>query len=246
MAELNTLLALLLARVQATLSTQFTGMIVHGSLATGDFNPGRSDIDFVVVTDGKLDTAMVEALAAMHRALRTAQWADRLEGSYIPVASLHRYDPADAVYPALRMDGSFGWDEHRIDWIIQRHVIRESGRVLAGPEPQTLIDPVLPDDLRRAAAGTLREWWEPQLDDPFRLASSEYQAYAILTMCRAAYTIEHGAVVSKTLAAQWAKAGPYRAWAGLIERALNWWHGIELNSLPETLDLIRHTLQSYT
>jgi hypothetical protein len=129
------------------------------------------------------------------------------------------------------------------DWVIQCHIIREQGVVVAGPAPQTLIDPVQPNDLRRAALGILREWWSPQIHDPSRLHSSEYQAYAILTMCRALYTLQYGIVVSKPVAARWAQQALGERWAALIERALAWSHNTQLVDLNETLDFIRYTLE---
>jgi predicted nucleotidyltransferase len=44
----------ILQGAQSILGNQFVGMYVHGSLAIGDFDPQRSDIDFLVVTSGDL------------------------------------------------------------------------------------------------------------------------------------------------------------------------------------------------
>jgi hypothetical protein len=167
----------------------------------------------------------------------------RLEGSYIPQPALRRHDPAHARHPALRVDGTFALDEHGSDWIIQCHVLREQGIAVVGPSPQTLIDPVQTDDLRRAALATLREWWSPQLDRPARLRSGEYQAYAILTMCRALYTLQHGAVLPKPVAARWAQATLGARWAAEIEWALAWQPGTQRDNLDGALAFLRHTLE---
>lgn len=243
--DVNVLLRALLSAVQTVLGNHFVGMYLHGSLASGDFTPQRSDIDFVVVTAGELPAEMLSALEAMHAGITASglRWATRLEGSYIPQGALRRYDSTHAHHPALRADGSFDVDHHASDWVIQRHVIREQGVVVAGPPPQTLIDPVEPSDLRQAALGILREWWSPQLNDPARLHSSEYRAYAVLTMCRVLYTLQHGTVVAKPAAARWALAVVGERWARLIERALAWRQDEQLDDLNETLDFIRYTLE---
>ena len=243
--ELNILLHELLSGVRAVLGPQFVGLYVHGSLASGDFDPQRSDIDFVVVTAIELPDEMFPALEAMHARLTASglKWATRLEGSYIQQQALRRYDPAHARHPALRVDGSFDVDHHASDWVLQSHVLREKGIAVAGPAPQTLIDPVQPDDLRRAALGILQEWWLPQLDDPARLHSSEYQAYAVLTMCRVLYTLQHGTVVPKAVAAHWAQEELGERWAALIGRALAWRQDAPFDELDETLDSIRHTIE---
>jgi len=63
-------------------------------------------------------------------------------------------------------------------------------------------EPVLPDDLRRAVRGIIRTWWAPMLDAPTPVQHPGYQTYAILTMCRLLYTLEHGTIVSKPVAAR--------------------------------------------
>jgi hypothetical protein len=243
--DVNTVLALLLDGVRSALGELFVGLIVHGSLATGHYDPERSDIDFLAVTTREVPAEVLPGLRAMHAAL-TASGLPRalnMEGSYISRAALRRYDPAGCVHPALRVDGSFALDGHGPDWIIQRWIIRETGLVLAGPAPQTLIDPVSPAELRQAARGILREWWQPQLADPFRLRDREYQAYAALTMCRSLYTLQMGAVAPKRAAAQWAQAQLGGRWSGLIERALAWRHADGIDDLAETLELMAYTLQ---
>jgi predicted nucleotidyltransferase len=239
--EINTVLQKLLADAQTILGEYFIGLYIHGSLAVGDFNPKRSDVDFLVVTKGNLPGELLPELASMHARLSASglPWADKLEGSYIPQASLRSHDPAHVDHPALRVDGSFAVDGHGYEWVIQRHVLRQHGVVLAGPPLQDLIDPIQPDELRQAARATLEEWWAPMLEDPSRLRSREYQAYAALTMCRILYTLRYGAVVTKSQAPRWAQAELGEPWTGLIEQALSWPDEPQPDCLDETLALIR-------
>ncbi|MHB9146283.1 MAG: aminoglycoside adenylyltransferase domain-containing protein [Symbiobacteriia bacterium] len=79
--------------------------------------------------------------------------------------------------------------------------------------------------------------------DHSRLQASEYQAYAVLTMCRALYTLRLGTVAAKPVAARWAQ-DTFGRWRALIGRALAWRHGEPLDLLTETLGFIRFTLQS--
>lgn len=248
--DVNTALEALLAGARAVLSDRLVGLYVHGSLANGGFEPRRSDIDFMAATAADLSPQTIAALVEMHTALAVTpkltpearDWVGKLEGSYIPLAHLRRYDPAHAEHPALRVDGSFGVDFHASDWVIQRHVIRERGIVLYGPDPRTLIDPITPADLRQAARGILEEWWAPMLDNLYRLPEAEYQAYAVLTMCRSLYTLENAEVAPKAAAAHWAQTQLGQPQAGLIEQALNWGHGDPFDRLPEVLAFIRYTL----
>jgi hypothetical protein len=243
--DVNAVLQRLLAEVRVVLGEEFVGLYVGGSLAGGGFDPQRSDIDFVVVTAGELSGDVLQRLQAMHTRLRQSglAWATKLEGCYIPRDDLRRYDPAHACRPWLGDDGHFAVEQLGSDWVIQMHVLREHGLVLAGPNPQTLIDPIGRDDLRRAQQATLREWWRPQLKDHSRLRTREYQAYAVLTMCRALYTLEHGTVATKEAAARWARQTLGEPWAALTERALAWPRGPQPDQMNQTLDLIRFTLR---
>ncbi len=240
----NVVLHTLLSGVRTILGDHVIGLYLYGSLASGDFDPQRSDIDFLVVTAAALPAEMIAELEAMHARLAASgpKWAAKLEGSYLPQSALRRYDPSAAPYPQIN-EGRFYLALHGSDWIIQRHILREHGVVVAGPAIAPLIDPVHPDDLRRAVSGILREWWAPMLSNPAWLRDGEYQAYAVLTMCRALYTLEHGSIVSKPVAACWAQKALHERWTALIEQALTWQHDVQWDHLDETLDLIRYTLE---
>lgn len=216
--EISAVLAALLDGVRTVLGPNLAGLYLHGSLAAGGFDPDSSDIDVVAATTAPLSAAAFAALAAMHTRLRAGAgpWAARLEGSYIPLSALRRYDPADAVHARLSTDGRFAFEPHEGDGPILRHVLRANGIALAGPAPHTLIEPVTPDDLRHATRAILVEWWQPQLADPHRLYRRDYAAYAVLTMCRALYTLEHGAVAPKPDAARWALTILDPRWQPLI------------------------------
>lgn len=244
--DVNEVLRDLLDGAGTVLGTQFVGMYVHGSLASGDFEPERSDIDFLVVTADTLPDDMIEALEAMHQRLAASglPWAQRLDGSYIPRDALRRHDPAQACFPELdSFDETFGVAQHGSDWVIQRHVIREHGLALAGPPPQTLIDPVQPAELQQAVSDQLRGRWSRQLRGPTRLKSPEYQAYAVLTMCRALYTLEHATVVSKAVAPRWARAALGERWGLLIDWAVAWRRDDRSDNLYATVEFIQYVLE---
>src|SRR5581483_12314041 len=52
--QINATLRLLEGDVRAVLGARFAGMYLYGSLASGDFDPATSDVDFLVVTAGPL------------------------------------------------------------------------------------------------------------------------------------------------------------------------------------------------
>ncbi|WP_251077033.1 nucleotidyltransferase domain-containing protein [Streptomyces benahoarensis] len=61
----------------------------HGSLAMGDFRPGRSDLDLIAVTEGPLNDAQRNRLARLHRRLADEEpAAAALHCSYMPQGAL--------------------------------------------------------------------------------------------------------------------------------------------------------------
>jgi hypothetical protein len=243
--EVNQTLFLLREGAQSILGQSFIGLYLYGSLASGDFNPRSSDIDFVVVTTGVLPTEVVQQLEELHTRLWNSglKWAAKLEGAYVPLDTLRRFDPAAAPCPTVN-EGRFYLDRLGSDWIIQRHILREYGAIVCGPSLHVAIDPVAPDDLRRAVISVLREWWQPMLNNPDWIRRREYQAFATLTMCRALYALEHGDIVSKPVAARWALQALDSRWAELIERAAVWPQEPQSDNLGETVEFIRYAIES--
>jgi Domain of unknown function (DUF4111) len=92
---------------------------------------------------------------------------------------------------------------------------------LAGPNPNSLIDPIQLEDRQNAIRDFLRDWWQPMLTDSTRLEDAEYRIYAVQTMARALCTLETGALLSKPGAIRWA-----------LEHLPADWHETILNQAP--------------
>jgi hypothetical protein len=227
------------------LGERLVGLYIHGSLACGDFNPQTSDIDFLIVTDGHISAETFSTLQEMHACLFASglAWSQKLEGAYIPKDDLRRHDPAHAPVPWLGADGHFAQESLGSDWIIQRWILREKGIVVAGPPPASLIDPVSAEDLRDAVRGSLREWWSPPFPSPERFQSGEYRAYAVLTMCRSRYILEHGRIASKPEAARWAMQTLREPWVELVRKAMDWRNDMDFDIPEETIEFINFTLR---
>ena len=241
--EVNTILLFMLTEIQAILGHQLVGFYLYGSLSLGDFDPTSSDIDFLIVTAEDLAEEILEHLRDMHAAIASSglRYANRLEGSYIPRQALRRYDPDNARHPTIGADWPFQIGLHGSNWIIERHIVREHGVIVWGPSPHTLIDPVSLHQLRAAVCEHLKNFWQSQLDEPEWLRPRDYQAFAVLTLCRALYTLKQGIVSSKPQAAAWAQE-VFPQWKPMIERALSWRSHHEKDDLTETMAFLRNAL----
>ncbi len=240
--DVNETLDVLLYNVKEILKDQFVGMYLYGSLSSGDFNPETSDIDFLVVTKDFLLERTIKELENMHKQTwaTSLKRAGELEGSYIPKSLIRRHDPNGLPCPTVN-EGKFFVDQRGSDWIIQRHVVREFGVIVEGPDPKTLIDFVSPGDIRNAVKGILHEWWFPMLNDASWLRNNEngYRAFAVISMCRVLHALETGAIVSKPQAIQWARTKLDERQKQLIDKAALAGHRDYEITLSETLDFIR-------
>ncbi len=199
----------------------------------------------LVVTEAELGAEAVAALAAMHRRLAASGLtrAHELECSYVPRDAVRRYDPARARFPEIGVDKPFGVRQHGVDWVIELCIVREHGVALAGPAPRELIDPVAPEELRAAVRALLAGWWTAMLEQPDWFRERRYQAFAVLSMCRALFTLEHGALASKLAAAAWARSALGEAWTPLIERTLAWRHDPTPGDPAEALAFVRFAIE---
>jgi predicted nucleotidyltransferase len=240
----NTVLQLLLKNAQSVLDTFFIGLYLHGSLAIGDFDPGHSDIDFVVVTTRELPLKLIADLEAMHARIKDSglEWVNKLEGSYISKKALLLYNPVNAPRPRIN-EKKFIVDREKIDSVINRYILRESGVAVAGPPIKPLIAPVSPDELREAVVQVIREAWTPRLNDREWLVPPGDQPYLIVTCCRALYTMKFGTVTSKPVSARWALTALDKQWTSLIESAMAWHYGVPHGDIEKSLQFIRYTMK---
>jgi predicted nucleotidyltransferase len=240
----NEAVQMLLNSVQAELGDYFLGLYLHGSLASGDFDPERSDIDFLVVTTKELPKKIIQDLEAMHRRILDSghEWAKKLEGTYLSKKALRVYKNSKRKIPYLN-EGRFFLTEQGIDWIINRYILREHGIVLAGPPIRPMIAPVDSEEIRRAIIDALLEYWTPRLDERDWLVPPGHQPYIVLTCCRALYTIKQGTLESKTVSARWALRALDKKWTHLIENAMAWRYGMPTGAIEKTFEMMRYTLE---
>jgi aminoglycoside adenylyltransferase-like protein/nucleotidyltransferase-like protein len=219
-ADLNHVLAELVDGAQHVLGDNFCGAYLQGSFAVGDADE-HSDVDFIVVTKDEVSPEEQAGLRALHQRLYAmpTPWAQHLEGSYVPREVIVRPDPERRPLLYLDNGGTEFQMDHHDNTAVVRWSLREHGVVLAGPEPDAVVDPIGPDDLRadvRWAIGEWREWFE-SMDSISRRAL----AVAVLSHCRMLHTLAIGKVTSKRVAGEWALAELAPEWSPLIRWALD-------------------------
>ena len=240
---INEVLGMFLENLRTVLGEYFVGLYLHGSLAGGGFDPGHSDIDFLVVTSCELPKTMIPKLKAMHEHIwqNGPEWSKKLEGTYIPKKSLYKYNASDPPRPHVNAE-KFMFFSNEPYWVIERHILRERGVVVAGPALLPMIAPVSPQELRSAIINGIIEGWTPRVNDGEWLTNPGYQPYIVLTCCRILYTLKYGTLKSKNTCARWAEKALGQKWRGLINQALVWSYGMPNGDITQTLEMMKYTL----
>jgi hypothetical protein len=242
--DINQVLLNLLDNARAILGDYFTGMYLYGSLAGGDFDPGRSDIDPIVVTGKELSDNLISDLKVMHRRIYESgsAWATKMTGAYIPVNAMRKYSPTGAACPLFNRN-EFLVARPDPDWVIHRHILYTCGVVITGPPLQNIIDPVSSEELQDTVLTLLRNNWASLLRNTDIFIGTGHQSFIVLTMCRALYTLKCGSITSKPRSAEWAIANLDNKWTELIEQAAAWHNGNPPGDISQTQEFLRYVLK---
>lgn len=226
------------------LGEQLLSLSVHGSWVAGDFVPGRSDLDLLALLADDPDGRTLARLSAVHAAISAAspEWDNHVEVDYISI---------DAVASVLAQDGS----EHpmvrispgepihllqaHLHYVLNWRAAREHNHPILGRPPREVLPPI-PDDLvRKVVIEHARQWpaWFEGASDP------EFQAYAVLTMCRALAFLSTGRQRSKHAAAVWGQEF-MPEWGGLIRWADDCWSRNDCVTTPDRLSDVTEFVQT--
>ena len=174
---------------------------VGGSLATGDYVPGVSDLDLVAVTSQPLVGDALAQVAHIHRELDAGpangmdlgcQYADA--GRLLDVAVEH---------PTW----THGELLDRTVSLITRAELVLHGFPVLGPRPDTLLPPVTPDEVRAAARAELTGYWSYAARRPRMFWRMPVMVDLGLTaMARGRHALARGELLTKSAAIEQARA----------------------------------------
>ncbi|MET7965911.1 nucleotidyltransferase domain-containing protein [Micromonospora sp. NPDC005305] len=213
--------------VDQTLPGYVGGLYLVGSAALDAWQPGRSDVDTVILTSRPPSRDDLAQLAAVHAGMPESPHFD---GVYLEPA-LTRSWPADRRPVPFVVDGRFRTDTPcgeltPVLWL----TLRRHGIPVRGPAVAELGVRVDPEQLRRYNLDNLREYWQATVTtfaadladgDPTEVVDGGIVSWFVLGPARLHHTLAHGDVISK------AAAGAYLAdlfpeYAQLAWRAVGW------------------------
>ncbi|MBW8735685.1 MAG: nucleotidyltransferase domain-containing protein [Streptomyces turgidiscabies] len=162
----------------------------HGSLAGGDYQQGRSDLDLIAVLKGPIGPGTAWKVASLHARLRSDPLAPLLHCSYLSETT--------AADPARR---HLTWAHselfRRTVTPVTRRELHVFGRVLYGEAPGELL-PVVPDrQLADFVVREQRDFWRPAVDKARLWTRDVWVDLGLVTFARATMTLRDGSLISK-------------------------------------------------
>ncbi|WP_330291863.1 nucleotidyltransferase domain-containing protein [Streptomyces sp. NBC_00576] len=162
----------------------------HGSLAGGDYQEGRSDLDLIVVLERPIGPGTAWNAAKLHARLRTAPLAPQLHCTYLT-------DATTANPERRHLTWAHGELFRRTVTPVTRRELHAFGRVLYGTAPGELL-PVVPDrQLADFVVRDQRDFWRPAVDKAWLWTQEVWVDLGLVTFARAAMTLREGSLISK-------------------------------------------------
>lgn len=162
----------------------------HGSLAGGDYQEGRSDLDLIAVLEGPLTPRAVWRVAKLHARLRSEPLAAQLHCTYLT---------PDTVGDAGRRHLTWAHQElfKRTVSPVTRRELHTFGRVLHGRAPAGLLPPVPDRELADFVVRDQRDFWRRAVDNAPLWARDVWVDLGMITFARATVTARDGRLISK-------------------------------------------------
>lgn len=215
----------LMERLKGVLGEQLTGIYLHGSLAMGSYYRPKSDIDLIVVVNGKLEAGLAEAAGiAIAREADARPTVGNVELSAITAETARRVPvptPFELHYSSSWHDKILGrevdYSRERTDGDLSSHLmyVTKRGVCLWGRPIAETFGPV-----------DWRYFMESVLDDFAWIVEDEHIVetpfYSVLNICRVMQLLseDERAVHSKEEGGEWGLAHLPQEHGPLIRQAL--------------------------
>ena len=177
-----------------------TDLLVAGSLATGDYVPGVSDLDLVALTGGPVGPARQETLAGLHRELD--QGAARGLDLGCVYVDAGRLADLGALHP-MWTHGSLV--QRSLSGVTRAELVRHGFAVLGRP-PAAVLPEITDDDVRDAARAELCGYWAHAAHRPLWWLSPVIADLGLTSMARGRHALQTGQLLTKTQAIEQAHA----------------------------------------
>lgn len=177
-----------------------TDLFVAGSLATGDYIPGVSDLDLVAVVDGPVDEHRQSILVALHRQLDAGVAAGQDLGCvYVDATQVSN---VRITHPTWTHELLV---QRILSGITRAELIRHGYSVFGRP-PSEALPAMTNDDVREAARAELTGYWAWAARRPWLWLNPVIADLGLTSMARGRHSLRTGELLTKSQAVEQAKA----------------------------------------
>lgn len=218
--EVNHIIENLLDGHRKVFGEKLAGYYLYGSLIWGDFDIDSSDIDTLCALKSEVTNKEIERLRMMHEEIANEHpmWRDRIEVHYASLDGLKNFRRVSSKMGNISPGEPLHMIDAGIDWLDEWYCVQEYAITLVGMDKKEVIPHIEISEFIQTICTYARSFRE-------RIKTNQHscysQAYAILTLCRALFTLIRKEQVSKLAATRWASdyLPEYR---DIINNALIW------------------------
>src|SRR5690349_16989731 len=181
----------LLDRFAADISqaVPLTALWAHGSLALGDYVPGRSDLDLVALIDAPADDCQRQDLQRSHESLiRDEPLAAGLHCTYL--VESERDDPGRS-----HLTWAHAELFERPVSPVSRRELHQGGLCLLGPAPALVLPSITDAELADFIRRDLFDYWYPHTSQAELWLRDIWVDLGMLTLARAVVTLRDGRLI---------------------------------------------------
>lgn len=188
-ADVDRVLDRFVSEVSALL--QPVSLWAHGSLAMGDFQPGRSDLDLIAVIEQPLSPERTARLTEFHERLHRAEpAAEKLHCSYMSATQL-------ADFERIHFTWAHGSVFPRDVSPVTRRELLQAGRVFAGKAPRDVLPDVTDTELADFVRDGLGGYWCKATGRVKIWRMDIWVDLGMLTYARSVVTLREGRLITK-------------------------------------------------
>lgn len=177
-----------------------TDLFVGGSLATGDYVPGVSDLDLVALVSGPVDADRTAILMTLHRELDEGVGSGQDLGCvYVDSREL---EDLEASHP-MWTHGSMV--DRSLSRVARAELVLHGYQVFGRP-PSEVLPPMSRTDVREAARAELAGYWTRAARHPLWWLDPVMPDLGLTSMARGRHAMSTGELLTKTSAIEEANA----------------------------------------
>lgn len=217
MEELESAIKTVRERVVDILGGCAASIYLYGSLTLGDFRPGWSDIDILVLTEKKITEGQAGRLVNLRQAMQKERpgnaYYRRFEGGMLSLDAFRLKEKDRVVYwgtSGERITDSYSFDSFSMCELL------ESGVLIWGRDVRDRLSRPAFDELR----ADVRRHYEGMRKYARETERSLYSFGWLLDISRCLYTLRTGKIIAKTAAGEWALKENLCPCAGALARAV--------------------------